>query len=79
LNIRFKNNEEGVEKLIGLIVSLLEKLHIPSSLSEAGVKKEEYEAKIKRLALAAYQDQTTTTNPRMPLISELEDIYRKAY
>lgn len=79
LGLRFKSTSEGVEKLIAAITELLERLAIPLSISATGVKKEEFEAKIKKLAQAAYQDQTTTTNPRMPLIPELEEIYRQAF
>ncbi len=79
LGLRFKTTAEGVEKLIAAILILMEKLNIPRSVSHTGIRPEEYETKIKRLAQEAYQDQTTTTNPRMPLISELEEIYRKAF
>ncbi|NLI92493.1 MAG: bifunctional acetaldehyde-CoA/alcohol dehydrogenase [Peptococcaceae bacterium] len=79
LGLRFKTISEGVEQLTASILALLEQLHIPRSISQTGVKAEEFESKIKKLAQEAYQDQTTTTNPRMPLISELEEIYRKAF
>ncbi|RNC29111.1 MAG: Aldehyde-alcohol dehydrogenase [Candidatus Dichloromethanomonas elyunquensis] len=79
LALRFKTHAEGVDILVAAILSLLEELHIPRSISQAGVKMEEFEDKIKKLAQEAYQDQTITTNPRMPLISELEEIYRKAF
>ncbi len=31
------------------------------------------------LSERAFEDQCTTANPRYPLVSELEEIYRKAY
>jgi acetaldehyde dehydrogenase/alcohol dehydrogenase len=79
LGLRFKTIPEGIEKLITAITTLIEKLNIPLSISATGINSEVYEAKIKKLAQEAYQDQTTTTNPRMPLIPELEEIYRKAF
>jgi acetaldehyde dehydrogenase/alcohol dehydrogenase len=36
-------------------------------------------SKIPELAEKVFADQTTTTNPRLPLISELEEILRKSY
>jgi len=36
-------------------------------------------SKLPQLAEKAFEDQTTTTNPRLPLISELEEILQKAY
>lgn len=79
LNLRFETTEEGVEKLILEITGLIKELGMPLSISEAGVKKADFEAKVGRLANQAYQDQTIITNPRMPLIHELEEIYRRAY
>ena len=79
LNLRFETTEEGVEKLILKINELIKKLGMPLSISEAGVKKADFEAKVGQLANQAYQDQTIITNPRMPLIHELEEIYRRAY
>ena len=36
-------------------------------------------AKVKELAVKAFGDQCTTANPRLPLISELEEILIRAY
>jgi acetaldehyde dehydrogenase/alcohol dehydrogenase len=52
---------------------------MPMTIAECGVSKDEFEAKIKELADKAFEDQCTTANPRMPLVTELEEIYRKAY
>jgi acetaldehyde dehydrogenase/alcohol dehydrogenase len=57
----------------------MEKLQLPLSVSQIGIGKDEYEAKIPKLAEEAFQDQTVTANPRMPLIRELEEICRRAY
>lgn len=79
LGLQHKTVEEGVDKLIEAIKGLLHELNLPLSLSAAGVDKQLFESKVKDLAEKAFQDQTTTANPRMPLISELEELYRKAY
>jgi len=79
LGLRSKTTVEGVDKLITAIQTLFEKLHIPPSISATGVQQKDFESRVKKLAQEAYQDQTTTANPRMPLISELEEIYRKAF
>ena len=31
------------------------------------------------MALAAFDDQCTSANPRYPLVDELKELYRKAY
>ena len=40
---------------------------------------QEYLNKLPMLAEMAYEDQTVVTNPRMPLVHELEAILREAY
>ncbi|MGI5902092.1 MAG: bifunctional acetaldehyde-CoA/alcohol dehydrogenase [Desulfitobacteriia bacterium] len=79
LGADFKTESEGVEALILLVTKLLQKLNLPLSLREAGVDKNHFEQVVKRLAQEAYQDQTAMTNPRMPLITELEELYRSAF
>lgn len=35
--------------------------------------------KVDYLAEKAFEDQCTTANPKLPLVSELAEIYKKAY
>jgi len=79
LNLNFRDEAEGVEQLIRAVQDLMDKLNLPHRISQFGINKEDYEAKIPLLARRAFQDQTITTNPRMPLIHELENLYRQAY
>lgn len=70
---------EGVESLVRAVVTLRKELNMPATLEEAGVKAEEFESFVKELAYEAFADQTTASNPRLPLVKELEAIYRLAY
>jgi acetaldehyde dehydrogenase/alcohol dehydrogenase len=49
------------------------------TLKEYGVDEAAYLAAIPKMAERAFEDQCTTANPRYPLVSELEEIYRKTY
>lgn len=71
--------EEGTASLIQKIQDLMKELNIPTTIAQLGIKPEEYEAKISILAEKAFEDQVTITNPRLPLISELEELLRQAY
>lgn len=71
--------EEGVHSLIMAVRDLNRSLGIPDTFAEMGIDRQKYAAKLPQLAEKAFEDQTTTTNPRLPLISELEGILRKAY
>lgn len=79
LGFSHSTSEQGVEQLIDAVKGLLSEVNLPQSISETGVGKEVFESRVKILAEQAFQDQTTISNPRMPLISELEELYRQAY
>lgn len=72
-------NEEGVNSLISEIKKLNSDLGIEKSFKEAGVNEEEFLSKVDMLADRAFEDQCTTANPRLPLVSELKQIMINAY
>ena len=71
--------EEGVKSLIQEIQKLNKDLNIPASFKEAGISEEEYLDKVDMLADRAFEDQCTTANPRLPLVTELKEILLDAY
>ena len=79
LGLPARTPEEGVKSLIKAIMDLRNELEIPKSIQEYGIDEKAYMAKVKELAVKAFGDQCTTANPRLPLISELEEILIKAY
>ena len=79
LDLGGTDTDSQIEALISTIEQLTAKLNMPKSIKECGVDEKEYMSKIHALAEKAFEDQCTTANPRYPLISELEEIYRKAY
>jgi acetaldehyde dehydrogenase/alcohol dehydrogenase len=52
---------------------------MPLTIAETGVDEKEFLSKLGALSERAFEDQCTTANPRYPLVSELADIYKKAY
>lgn len=71
--------EEGVRSLIGAVFKLLKDLDMPLTIADLGIEPVVFKGKVKEMAERAFADQTVTTNPRFPLVSELADIYRLAY
>ena len=71
--------EEGIESLIQKIKELNNHLNMPKSLQEAGIEEQEFLAKVDLLADRAFEDQCTTANPRVPLVSELKQILLDSY
>ena len=71
--------EEGVTSLIAAIQKLNSDLNIPKSFKDAGVPEEEFLAKIDLVADRAFEDQCTTANPRLPLVTEIKQILLDSY
>lgn len=71
--------EEGVRSLVNAIKDLMQKLDMPMTIAQCGVSPNEFNSAVDNLAEKAFEDQCTTSNPRMPLVTELADLYRRAY
>lgn len=70
---------EGVNSLIACVRQLNRSLGIPDSFEEAGIPAVPFESKVEYLAERAFEDQYTNYNPRLPLVSELAELYRQAF
>ena len=71
---------EKVENLIAATKQLLDRLDVPLSIFALGISKDEFEQAMPALVRAAFDDPSwRPTNPRMPLMSELEDLLWSAY
>lgn len=79
LGLKADTVEEGVKSLINAIVDLMKKLDMPLSLAEAGINRDTFAREVNDMANIAFLDQCTGSNPRYPLVKELEELYWKAY
>lgn len=79
LGIGDKDVQKSVDNLVQAIRELMRHLHIPMTIAECGINEQEFLSKVDALAEHAFEDQCTTANPRYPLISEIKDLYLKAY
>jgi len=71
--------EEKVKNLVAATEELLDQLGFPRSISDLGISKEEFERAMPELTKLAFDDPSWRSNPRMPLISELAELFWKAY
>ena len=71
--------EEGINSLIEKIKEMNNHMNIPKSFQEAGIDEQEFLAKVDMLADRAFEDQCTTANPRVPLVTELKQILLDSY
>lgn len=79
LNLKGSNDDEKVKALIKAISDLKKEINIPKNISEIGIDKKDFYLTLDKMSELAYDDQCTAANPRYPLISELKDIYTKAF
>ena len=71
--------EEGVDSLIGAVKWLNRELNIPTSFQEAGIDEQDFLSKVDLVADRAFEDQCTSANPRVPLVSEIKQIMLDSY
>lgn len=71
--------EEGVSELAKAVYELGKKVGVPMSFKEQGLKHDEYMSKVTDIAYLAYEDQCTPCNPRLALVSDMEEILVDAY
>ncbi|HOO32382.1 MAG TPA: bifunctional acetaldehyde-CoA/alcohol dehydrogenase [Thermotogota bacterium] len=79
LNLGGTNDDEKVDKLIEAVEALKKELKIPNSIKELGISEEDFYSRLDEMSELAFDDQCTTANPRYPLISEIKELYIKAY
>ena len=79
LGIKGKNNEEKLENLIKAIDELKEKVGIKKTIKDYGVDEKEFLERLDDMVEQAFDDQCTGANPRYPLMSEIKEMYLRAY
>lgn len=79
LGLPAKTAKEGVESLIKAVKELMKEVNEPASFAECGIDEKEYMDKMPDIANKAFEDQCTTANPKLPLVTEIEEIMTKAY
>ncbi|WP_251716429.1 bifunctional acetaldehyde-CoA/alcohol dehydrogenase [Lactobacillus agrestimuris] len=74
LGLTGSTDHELVEKLVQKIIDLAHSVDIKLAFKEYGVDENEFKNKVAELAVEAYGDQNTVTNPVSPLISQIEEL-----
>lgn len=79
LGLKANTTEEGVKSLTQAVRSLMKEVNVPMTIKDCGIEENTYFAAIEKLSLDAFDDQCTGSNPRLPLVSELKEIYTTIY
>jgi acetaldehyde dehydrogenase/alcohol dehydrogenase len=76
IGLQPKTPEEGVKMFADACEELCQKVGIVSNVKSQGIDKKKWDEAIHRMAMNAYEDQCTPANPRMPMVSDMEQILR---
>ena len=79
LQIEGKNDKEKVANLIKEIDKLKEKVGIKKTIKDYGIDETDFLNRLDDMVEQAFDDQCTGANPRYPLMSEIKEMYLKAY
>ncbi|MDO5381473.1 MAG: bifunctional acetaldehyde-CoA/alcohol dehydrogenase [Eubacteriales bacterium] len=79
LGVKGKNDDEKFEKLLDKIEELKEKVGIKKTIKDYGVDEKYFLDTLDDMVEKAFDDQCTGANPRYPLMSEIKEMYLKAY
>jgi acetaldehyde dehydrogenase/alcohol dehydrogenase len=72
--------EEQVEILVGKIFDLLKTCKMPTSIRQAaGISREQFDRVLPEILQAGVDDISNRSNPRMPMVMELNDILLAAF
>ena len=74
-----KDDNETFEIFLQKIEELKERCGIKKTIADYGVSEEDFLASLDEMVENAFDDQCTGANPRYPLMSEIKEIYLKAY
>ena len=74
-----KNDQDTFEKFLAAIEDLKEKVGIKKTIKDYGIDEQTFLDTLDEMVENAFDDQCTGANPRYPLMSEIKELYLKAY
>ena len=79
VGITGKDDDEVFENFIKAIADLKAKVGIKRTIKEYGIEEKDFLATLDEMVENAFNDQCTGANPRYPLMSEMKEMYLKAF
>ena len=79
LGLKGKDDKDKLEALIKAVNDLKERVGIKKTIKEYGTDEGQFLKTIDEMTEQAFDDQCTGANPRYPLMSEIKEMYLKAY
>lgn len=79
LGIKGKTDADKLENLIKAINDLKESVGIKKTIKDYGIDEKNFLETLDNMVEQAFDDQCTGANPRLPLLSEIKEMYLAAY
>ena len=79
IGLKGNTDEELAEAYAQKYIDVAHECGVTLSLKANGVSREEFDKVVDELAVLAYEDQCTTTNPVEPLVSQLKELLERCY
>ena len=79
LNLSGNTDTEKLENLIKAINDLKEKIGIKKTIKDYDINEDVFLSTLDEMTEQAFDDQCTGANPRLPLMSEIKEMYMNAY
>ncbi|HBN55318.1 MAG TPA: bifunctional acetaldehyde-CoA/alcohol dehydrogenase, partial [Lachnospiraceae bacterium] len=79
VGITGKDDDEVFENFIKAIADLKKRVGIKRTIKDYGIKEADFMATLDEMVENAFNDQCTGANPRYPLMSEMKEMYLKAF
>ena len=79
LGLKADTPEQGVESLAQAVIDLCKDCGLDPNFEAMGIDKKELEEHLEDIAVAAYEDQCSPANPRVPMVEDMKQILLDCY
>jgi len=71
--------EEARAAFLQAVCDTLDAVEIPVSIADLGIAEDEFRARLPELVEWAFEDLSGRTNPRQPMVAEIEQLFEDAW
>jgi len=75
IGVNEETEEKTIEKFFEKLSKLMKSINFPSTIQDIGIEKETYLKNLDLMAKNAMENGATFTNPRVPTIEEIKEIF----
>lgn len=79
LGFKASTPSEGVESLATAVTSLIKEINLETNFQALGIDEDKWNENLHKIAVLAYEDQCSPANPRVPMVTDMVEILKKAY